>query len=59
MHHLKEVPKFPIDASWVEDRGMPSIIERKIMREWGRNEFPWTLFVSTDHGDTWENITPY
>lgn len=55
---FEEVPKFPIDASWVEDRGMPSTMERKIMREWHRNEFPWTLFVSNDHGDTWQDITP-
>ena len=48
----------PIPISYLEERDMPPTIERKIMPEWGRNEFPWTLFVSTDHGDTWENITP-
>ena len=55
---FEEVPKSPIHYSWVEERDMPRSVEREIYRNRDKIGVHWALFTSSDHGDTWENITP-
>ena len=44
--------------SWVELQDTPRLIQREIYRARAATGLFWELFVSSDHGATWEKITP-
>ena len=55
-------PKKPVyeitKDSYVEVRETPLSLEREIFRIMRATGLTWELFVSSDHGSTWEKITP-
>ena len=47
-----------IDDTYVELEATPGEITREIHRARAKTDLTWELFVSSDHGVTWDNITP-
>ena len=44
--------------TWVELQETPWLLQREISRAKAATDLSWALFVSSDHGVTWDNITP-